>query len=138
MVGDRDDALPEYFWGVARRLRQLSRETLAPWEISPSHSRALGVLMRHGAMRLSDLSDHLRIAPRSATEVVDVLEERGLVERQPDPGDRRATMVALTENGKQVGEAIRSARTSEAERFFGELSETDRAHLARILRKLNA
>jgi DNA-binding MarR family transcriptional regulator len=94
--------------------------------------------MRHGAMRLSDLSDHLRIAPRSATEVVDVLEERGLVERQPDPGDRRATMVALTEDGKQVGEAIRSARTSEAERFFGELSETDRAHLARILRKLNA
>jgi DNA-binding MarR family transcriptional regulator len=137
MVGDGNETLSEYFWGVARQLRQLSRETLAPWDISPSHSRALGMLIRHGSMRLSDLSDHLRIAPRSATEVVDGLQELGLVERHPDPHDRRATLVVLTDEGRRVGEAIRSARTAEAERFFGELSETDRAHLTRILRKLN-
>jgi DNA-binding MarR family transcriptional regulator len=137
MVGDGDETLSEYFWGVARQLRQLSRETLAPWDISPSHSRALSMLLRHGSMRLSDLSDHLRIAPRSATEVVDGLQQLGLVERHPDPHDRRATLVVLTDEGRPVGEAIRSARIAEAERFFGELSETDRAHLTRILRKLN-
>jgi DNA-binding MarR family transcriptional regulator len=137
MVGDGDETLSEYFWGVARQLRQLSRETLAPWDISPSHSRALSMLLRHGSMRLSDLSDHLRIAPRSATEVVDGLQQLGLVERHPDPHDRRATLVVLTDEGRRVGEAIRSARIAEAERFFGELSETDRAHLTRILRKLN-
>jgi DNA-binding MarR family transcriptional regulator len=137
MVGDGNETLSEHFWGVARQLRQLSRETLAPWDISPSQSRALGMLLGHGSMRLSDLSDHLRIAPRSATEVVDGLQELGLVERHPDPHDRRATLVVLTDEGSRVGEAIRSARTAEAERFFGELSETDRAHLTRILRKLN-
>jgi DNA-binding MarR family transcriptional regulator len=42
-------------------------------------------------MRLSELSEHLHIAPRSATEVVDALESRGLVRRRPDPDDRRAT-----------------------------------------------
>jgi DNA-binding MarR family transcriptional regulator len=137
MARDRDDSLSESFWGVARRLRHLSKETLAPWDISPSHSRALSVLLRNGSMRLSDLSDRLRIAPRSTTEFVDVLEDRGLVERQADLHDRRATLVVLTDEGRRVGEAIQSARTAEAERFFGELSATDRAHLARILGKLS-
>ncbi|WP_319462369.1 MarR family winged helix-turn-helix transcriptional regulator [Micromonospora sp. RTP1Z1] len=139
-AGEREDdqeSLAEAFWGVARRLRHLSRETLEPWQITPGHARALTVLMRHGVMRLSALADHLNIAARSTTEVVDGLEERGLVERRPDPQDRRATLVALTNEGTRVGTAIRSARDADAERFFGDLSPTDRADLARILRTLH-
>src|SRR6516225_3052245 len=94
-----DESLSEAFWSVARKLRETSQETLAPWDITPSHLRALRVLSRHGAMRLSALSEHLRIAPRSTTEVVDALESRGLVQRQRDPGDRRATLVEVTEHG---------------------------------------
>jgi DNA-binding MarR family transcriptional regulator len=131
-----DETLPEAFWSVARRLREMSQETLAPWDITPSHLRALRALKRHGMMRLSELSDHLHIAPRSTTEVVDALESRGLVQRRPDPGDRRATLVEVTEHGASVLDAIRAARGTETERVFGRLSQTDRAHLARILRKL--
>ena len=139
-TGDRDSAsdetLPEAFWAVARRLRETSQAALAPWDIAPSHLRALRVLSHHGTMRLSELSDHLRIAPRSATEVVDALEARSLVRRHPDPADRRAILVEMTEHGASVFEAIRAARGTETERIFGQLSETDRADLARILRKL--
>jgi DNA-binding MarR family transcriptional regulator len=87
-------------------------------------------------MRLSELSEHLRIAPRSATEVADALESRGLAGRRPDPADRRATLIELTGQGASVLDAIRAARGTEAERLFGRLSATDRAHLARLLRKL--
>ena len=128
-----DETLAEAFWAVARRLRDTSQETLAPWDITPAQLRALRMLRRHGVMRLSELSDRLRIAPRSATGVVDALETRGLVERRPDPGDRRATLVEVTDDGSDVLDAIRG---TEAERVFGRLSQTDRAHLARILRKL--
>jgi len=128
-----DETLSEAVWSVARQLREASQETLAPWDITPSHLRALRVLRRHGTMRLSELSERLRIAPRSATEVVDALESRGLAQRRPDPGDRRATLVEVTERGAGVLDAIRG---TEAERVFGRLSQTDRAHLARILRKL--
>ena len=131
-----DETLADAFRSVARRLRETSMEALAPWDISPSHFRALRVLNHHGPMRLSDLSDHLHIAPRSATEVVDALETRGLVERRPDPSDRRATLVELTGQGTGVLDAIRTARGTEAERFFGRLSQTDRDDLARILRQL--
>lgn len=131
-----DESLSEAFWSVARQLRETSQETLAPWDISPSHLRALRVLKRHGTMRLSELSGSLHIAPRSGTEVVDALQARDLVRRRPDPGDRRATLVEVTEHGAGVLDAIRAARGTETERAFGRLSETDRAHLARILRKL--
>jgi DNA-binding MarR family transcriptional regulator len=128
-----DETLAEAFWAVARRLRDTSQETLAPWDITPAQLRALRVLRRHGVMRLSELSDRLHIAPRSATEVVDALEGRGLAQRRPDPGDRRATLVEVTADGSGVLDAVRG---TEAERAFGRLSPADRSSLARILRKL--
>jgi DNA-binding MarR family transcriptional regulator len=131
-----DESLSEVFWEVARQLRETSQETLAPWDITPAHLRALRALKRHGTMRLSELSDHLHIAPRSTTEVVDALESRSLVRRRADPGDRRATLVEVTEQGVSVLEAIRAARGTEAGRVFGRLSPADRADLARILGKL--
>jgi|ERR1022692_1119335 DNA-binding MarR family transcriptional regulator len=131
-----DETLSEAFRSVARQLRDTSQETLAPWDITPSHWRALRVLTRHPVLRMSELSDHLHIAARSTTEVVDALETRGLVERRPDPDDRRATLVEVTEHGASILDAIRAARGTEAERAFDRLSQTDRAHLCRILRKL--
>ena len=128
-----DETLAEAFWAVARRLRDTSQETLAPWDITPAQLRALRVLRRHGVMRLSELSDRLHIAPRSATEVVDALEGRGLAQRRPDPGDRRATLVEVTADGSGVLDAVRG---TEAELAFGRLSPADRSSLARILRKL--
>ena len=133
---DGDESLSEAFWAVARRLREMSQETLAPWDITPAHLRALRTLKRHGTMRLSELSEHLRIAPRSTTEVVDALESRDLVRRSADPHDRRATLVGVTEHGADVMAAIRAARGNDAERLFGRLSPADRADLARILSQL--
>lgn len=133
---DQDTALADLFWRVAATLRRTSRDSLAQWDISPSHSRAIAVLERHGVMRLRELSDHLHIAARSTTEVVDGLEDRGLIERRPDPHDRRATLVGLTPSGIRVSRAISSAREADAERFFGVLSDTDRKQLADLLRKL--
>lgn len=130
------ESLADAFGAVARQLRDKSAETLAPWGITPAHLRALRTLSRHGTMRLSGLSDHLQIAPRTATEVVDALESRDLVRRRADPGDRRATLVEVTEHGTAVMAEVRATRGTEAGRIFGRLSPADRADLARILSKL--
>lgn len=131
-----DAGLPELFWAVARRLRHSSQENLAQWDISPSQSRVILVLGRHERIRLSELSEHLRIAPRSTTEVVDALQEKGLVERQADPTDRRATLVTLTEAGRGILTQLQQARHSNSVALFEPLSDTDRDRLATILRKL--
>jgi DNA-binding MarR family transcriptional regulator len=136
MPDEDDETLAEAFWSVARRLRHLTHDTVTPFGITPGQARALGVLRRHGGMRLNELSEHLRIVPRSTTEVIDALQERGLAERAPDPVDRRATVVTLTAEGSRVGDAVRSARRTEAEGFFGRLSDADHDALSRILRSL--
>ena len=128
--------LTEAFWSVARRLRTSAAESLARWDIAPSHARALMVLGRHQPRRPGDLAEHLHIAARSATEVVDALQERGLVRREPDPSDRRATLVELTEHGTQLLHQLQAARENEADAYFSRLSERDRDDLARILRHL--
>lgn len=136
---DPDDlSLPEAFTTVARTLHHRSVKAFAPLDVTPGQARALRVLTRHGEMRMSALSEHLRIAPRSGTEVADDLERRGLVRRRPDPDDRRAVLVALTDQGEQVSEQVRAARSAEGDAYFAALSDADRQELARILRVLRA
>lgn len=130
------DSLTELFWSVARRLRHGSRESLAPYDVSPSQARAVAVLARHESLRLSELAEHLRIAARSATEVVDQLEDRGLARRTPDPHDRRATLVSFTDEGARVAAAVRAHRHQESEQIFGVLDDADRAELTRLLQLL--
>ena len=133
-----EETLSEAFWAVARRLQHHTKVALEPWDLSPSLARAMSVLARHGDQRLSVLADHLRIAARTATEVVDDLQRRGLAERRPDPDDRRAVLVTLTPQGVATSRAIQAARQAEGERFFGELSEQDRGELVRLLGMLRA
>lgn len=131
-----DENLAEIFWSVARHLRRRSRTVLEPFAVTPSLARALEVLARHAPIRVSALAEHLRVAARTATELIDDLVERGLVERRPDPADRRAVLAVLTDAGATATASIRTARLTEAGRFFGVLPPADRAQLARILRTL--
>jgi DNA-binding MarR family transcriptional regulator len=131
------DSLGEAFGAVARRLRSASMAAFAAYDVTPSQVRAIRVLDTHGGVRSKELADHLRIAPRSTTEVVDALEAKGLVSRSADPHDRRATLVALTDRGRELSAEVRRARGVESERMFERLTPTDRADLARILGKLS-
>lgn len=118
---------------VARGLRRRYAATLEPWGVTPHESRALRVIGHHEPTRLGVVAKHLRIAPRSVTDVVDSLETRGFVAREPDPHDRRATQVSLTASGRTVLDELDAARRADHESYFAELPERDRAALTRIL-----
>jgi DNA-binding MarR family transcriptional regulator len=128
-----DPSLADLVTATARRLRRVWRDGLAPWDLSPHQGRALLVVAQRPGLRLTDLAEHLRVAPRSVTEVVDGLVERGLLTRLPDPGDRRAVLVELTASGHRTVADIRRSQAEAAEQTFGSLSDRDRAHLRRIL-----
>ncbi|WP_138760054.1 MarR family winged helix-turn-helix transcriptional regulator [Modestobacter altitudinis] len=133
---DGTAALGDLLMRAARTLRRRFGAVLAPWDLSPHQARALRVVGSGDGVRLSELAEALRIAPRSATEVADGLQERGLVERAADPTDRRAVVLTATEAGRQVQREVDDARAADAGELFGRLSGADRAALARILRSL--
>ena len=134
---DADEpSLDELLMGAARALRRRWAAGLGP-DLSPHDARALRVIGHHGPTRLGVIADRLRIAPRSATDVIDRRESRGLVTRSPDPDDRRAMTVTLTEVGESVLAEVDAARRAGAEDFFGGVSERDGASLATILTRLD-
>ncbi|MEX5293939.1 MarR family transcriptional regulator [Kocuria sp. CPCC 205268] len=156
---DPDPArLGDLLHAVFRRLRRRWAEQLAPFGLTPHQFRALDALAGHtgahrhphdragaccredgpGSLRVKELADALRIAPRSATEVVDLLEQKGLVERVPDPSDRRATLVALTPEGAALRARVREDRRRESDEYFARLEPQDRVELERLLRLLAA
>ena len=119
---------------LARRVRREHAESLATWDVTPSQARALRVLSsRDEGMRPSALADDLRIAPRSATDVVDGLEARGWVSRAADPTDRRATVLSLTRDGRELVERIEGVRRLASERVLDVLTEAQRRTLHEIL-----
>jgi DNA-binding MarR family transcriptional regulator len=135
----RDDtALAELLAAAARVQRRRWRELLAPWDLSPHQARALRVVARRDGTRLSELAEALHIAPRSATEVADALQARGMVERTPDPADRRAVVLRATGEGRRVQGEVDAARAADAHDLFGRLPVADRAALARLLRALTS
>jgi DNA-binding MarR family transcriptional regulator len=133
---DGTAVLGELVMGVARTLRRRFMAALAPWDLSPHQARALRVVCGRDGVRLSELAEALRIAPRSATEVADGLQERGLVERSPDPADRRAVVLTPTEAGRRVQQEVDAARGADASELFARLPAADRSELARLLRTL--
>ena len=133
---DGTAALGDLLMRAARTLRRRFGAVLAPWDLSPHQARALRVVCTGDGVRLSELAEALRIAPRSATEVADGLQDRGLVERAADPRDRRAVVLTATAAGRQVQREVDDARAADAAELFGRLSPADRSALARILRSL--
>lgn len=83
-----------------------------------------------------DLSEFLRLDPSQVVALIDELEKRGLVERRPDPADRRANVVVATDEGRALY-ATASAATSAAERdLHGGVDEADRRRLADLLGRI--
>jgi DNA-binding MarR family transcriptional regulator len=70
--------------------------------------------------------------------VLDELQERGLIQRRPDPADRRVHLLSLTEAGTRLRESVREAiQRQEEERILSVLPEADRAAFIRALRILS-
>ncbi|TQN35696.1 DNA-binding MarR family transcriptional regulator [Blastococcus colisei] len=133
MADEGTTELGELLMRASRTQRRRWRDVLAPWDLSPHQARALTVVCERDGVRLSDLAEGLRIAPRSATEVADALQERGLVERTPDPGDRRAVILRPTDEGRRIRAEIGAARAADSSELFARLSPDDRSTLARLL-----
>jgi DNA-binding MarR family transcriptional regulator len=83
-----------------------------------------------------ELAEFLRLDPSQVVSLVDDLQRRGLVAREPDPTDRRANVVVATGAGRALHERAREAAQSAQRRLHAALSAAQRAQLAELLRLL--
>lgn len=128
--------LTELLSTASRTLRRRWRTQLEPWDIAPHHARALRLIAASGGTRPGTVAGELRITARSASDVVDALEARGLVARRRDPADRRAVIVETTPAGDELAAGIDRARQAAGAAFFAPLTDRQRHQLVTLLRAL--
>lgn len=120
---------------VTHRMHNLMDRWGSKHGLSEGRIRVMFIL-RFGPRTLGDIADRCGVSPRNITGLVDGLEKDGLVERVPDPSDRRAIRAQLTEKGQEkvalVGEEVLEARRSVAAGF----TEEDLAELRHLCLRL--
>ncbi|MDX2376382.1 MarR family winged helix-turn-helix transcriptional regulator [Microbacterium sp. LRZ72] len=109
---------------------------LAPFGLKVRSYAVLALAAQDTRPSQREISEYLRLDPSQVVALVDDLQNRSLVSRQPDPADRRANVVLITSEGRELfGAAERSV--AEAERVLhGELDERERAQLSELLGRL--
>lgn len=90
---------------LARRMRQE-----AGGDLTPTQQAALATISCHGPLTPSELAARERIQRPTATRVLALLEERGLIGRTADPSDRRSSLVSATESGDALLTSVRDRK----------------------------
>ncbi len=121
---------------TARLVREAFDLRLAPLELNLTQASLLGYVAEFGATTQTRLADRLGIGRAAIGSVIDRLQERDLVQRRPEPSDRRVWLVEITDVGREM-----VARISEIdERLRGELrygiGREERQALAWVMTRL--
>src|SRR3982074_86598 len=108
---------------------------VAELDLAPMQAKALHELNVEPPISMRELAERLKSDPSNVTGLVDRLEARGLVERRPDPNDRRIKGLALTPAGEKMRERL-FARLYSAPRSLVVLSERDQRTLRDVLQRI--
>jgi DNA-binding MarR family transcriptional regulator len=117
---------------------QLARRAGMPEStLTMTQKLALMELVRMEPLRLGELADHIGVSDPTASRAVEALVVAGLVERIPDPADRRAVLLAVTERGRDDVAQRRAASEAHVAEALDGLSEDDARTLVDVLRRFN-
>ena len=142
--GDLDLTPVEVFSRISRLARLLDKARrgaftahgIEPWEFD-----VLAALRRSGKpyqLTPGALLRQTMVTSGTMTNRVDRLTARGLVERMPDPSDRRGVLVRLTGAGKRTVDGAFETLLAEERQFLLHLPEADRSTLVSLLKQLMA
>jgi DNA-binding MarR family transcriptional regulator len=132
--------------GVVGRISRLARELEARLEpvyrehgLETGWHDVLATLRRAGPpyrVRPTDLTSALMLTSSGTTKRLDRLEQAGLIAREPDPDDRRGTLIALTAAGRRLVDAVTEAHLANERRLLAALTDAEQRSLADLLRTL--
>ena len=121
---------------VFRRYAKTAADALNDVPGGPRGSQVLATSVSEGPKRQLDLAAQLGVDRTVMTYLLDDLEKAGLVQRQPDPADRRARLIVATEQGREtLCELEERLATAEYE-VLGSLEDSERASFRMLLQRV--
>ena len=124
---------------LARRYDRAIAENFVAFDLGPDEFDLLATLRRSGKpyeLNPCDLLESMMVSSATTTHRLDKLEARQLIERRPDPKDRRAVLVRLTPAGKKLVDRALVAHVTLEHELLAGLDKSERAALAELLVQL--
>ncbi|MFD5429208.1 MarR family winged helix-turn-helix transcriptional regulator [Streptomyces sp. NPDC127084] len=119
---------------VVARYHDEYEEAAGRHHLTGAQARVLGLLSVE-ATPMRRIARQLKCEPSNVTGIIDRLEARGLVERRPDPADRRVKIAAATDQGRETARELRESLHF-AREPLAELSAEERTVLRDLLRRM--
>jgi DNA-binding MarR family transcriptional regulator len=126
-------------------LEQLARQTVAAEQpVLAAHGLSMWGYIVLSALDRSPIRTQAALAEAIGADktriipTLDELQKHGYIERIPDPDDRRARLLAITDSGRSVKDEVQVAIQGGEEHWLGQLSANDRDVFLRVLRQLTA
>jgi len=121
---------------VNKKLKQIQRQTIRETRLTPPQYFLLTLLWAQDGRPFKELAATGGYSRAAITGIVDTLEKKGLVAREPHPADRRSLLVKLTETGRLL-----KGTTPTLNKIFGHccagLAPDEAQQLSQLLKKLN-
>lgn len=130
------DSLGHLLARTAMAHRRRAAELLAPVGLHPGQEMLLARVAADEDPTLGSVARALDVEPATVTKMVRRLEAAGLVARHPDPVDRRAARVVLTEAGRRAHEAALAVWAQLDDDTLAPLDEAERAQLGDLLGRI--
>ena len=123
---------------AARLMRKDFERRTRPLGLTRAQWQTLFHLARNEGCNQATLADLLDVEPITIARTIDRLELSGLVERRPDPGDRRARLLFLGERAHPLLEQLRALGAETREIALAGIDEDERTLLMTLLTKMRA
>jgi DNA-binding MarR family transcriptional regulator len=123
---------------VTRLLRRAFKQRLEGSDLTLAQARALVYIFHQEGVRQVELADQLEVQPITLARLIDQLEEMELVVRKPDPTDRRAHLIYLTEAAQPHLDAIEDVSAAIRKDATRDFSEQEITVLMSALQKIRS
>jgi DNA-binding MarR family transcriptional regulator len=123
---------------TARLLRRRFEQKAGDYNITSAQWRAMAQLSRNDGLTQVALAHILEIEPMSVCRLVDRMEAGGFVVRRPDPADKRAKLVYLTQRSRDLLDVMKAVAAEVYEDAFAGFEEDERLRLVGTLNRINA
>jgi DNA-binding MarR family transcriptional regulator len=125
-------------FALAPRLVEILDLGARQYGMSYARGRVVAALQASGPVLMRALSEAVGVTPRTITGLVDALEADGWVERRADPGDRRATIVALTPYAETTFQQLLETYRGLAQDLVSGISEEDQQRALGVIDHISA
>jgi DNA-binding MarR family transcriptional regulator len=126
-------AVADQFGRTAKRLARALDDALAADGVTMPRARVLMEVAAAGSLRLTAIGAAIGVAQGTASELTDALVREGLLDRRPDPSDRRAILLAATASGRRQAARWKICYEQTAEALFAALTAGQRSDLLQLL-----